>query len=84
MDKNTEKVLQRAEKIDPSRLKLEGEHKIPSEWARLAQEAETEGRWGDAHHYWVTGSTAHTRNKGQSKQMKIRAFKVFEKWQKNL
>lgn len=56
----------------------------PSEWAGLAQEAEKEERWGDAHHYWSAGSEAYTGNKWKSKAMKINAFKVFEKWLENL
>ena len=58
--------------------------KTPSQWAQLAQEAEKEERWADAHHYWCAGSTAYTRNPAKAKEFTINAFKVFEKWLENL
>jgi len=75
------KMPKRPEKYDPLDLRLRGEVKTPSQWAQLAQEAEKEERWGDAHYYWLAGSTAYTRNKEKSKQFQLNALQVFEKWQ---
>ncbi len=60
---------------------LEWETKSLSEWARLAQEAEKEERWSDAHYYWIKGSMACTEDKRKTREMQLNALKVFEKWQ---
>ena len=82
-EKYMENMPERPSKDDPLDLRLRGDSKTPSEWARLAQEAEKEERWGDAHYYWIAGSTAYTRNKKKSKQFQLNALQVFEKWQEN-
>ena len=63
---------------------LEWKAKSLLEWVRLAQEAEKEEKWSDAHYCWMKGSTAHTGNKRKIKEMQLNALKVFEKWQKNI
>jgi len=55
--------------------------KRPSEWATLALEAETDERWGDAHYYWLEGSTAYTDNPKKAREMQLKALEVFEKYQ---
>ena len=80
MDKDMEKTPKRPKKNDPLDLRLRGDSKTPSQWAKLAQEAETEERWGDAHYYWLAGSSAYTRNPEKSRIFKENALKSFEKW----
>ena len=76
-----ETVPKRPSKDDPLELRLRGGAKTPSEWATLAQEAETDERWGDAHYYWLAGSTAYTRNPKRAREMQLKALEVFEKYQ---
>ena len=54
------------------------------ECSRLAQEAEKEGKWGEAHHYWMRASMGSTANKQEIKRMQLNALRVFEKWQKSI
>jgi hypothetical protein len=63
---------------------LEWETQDLPECTRLAQEAEKEERWSDAHYYWMAGSTACTENKKKARQMQLNALQVFEKWQESI
>lgn len=57
------------------------EAKSLSQWVTLAQQAELEERWSDAHNYWLNGSMACTEDKMKTREMQLNALKVFEKWQ---
>jgi len=61
-------------KNEPLGLRTRGIIKTPLEWARLAQDAEKEERWGDAYHYRVAGSIAYTRNQEETKEMQLKSF----------
>jgi len=67
-------------KDDPLELRLRGGSKTPSEWATLAQEAESEERWGEAYYYWLASSTAYTRNPVKANKIQFNAFKAFALW----
>ena len=79
-----EKMPKRPENNDPLDLRLRGGSKTPSKWAKLAQEAEKEERWGDAYYFWLAGSTAYTRSRLKGSILKKNAENALEKWEKSI
>ena len=77
------KEPKRPQKNDPLELKLRGDGKTPSEWAKLATKAEEGENWGDAYYYWLAGSSAYTRSTAKAKQYKINAETALGKWREN-
>jgi hypothetical protein len=76
-----EKQPDRPSENDPLVLRLRGVHKTPSEWARLAQDAEKSERWGDAHYYWCAGCSEYTRSRSKGQKMMENAHRCLKKWE---
>lgn len=84
MREGTDKSPKMSENNGSLGLKLREVGKTPSQWAQLAQEAEKEERWSDAHYCWMAGSVANTRNSKKAKEMQLNAFQIFGKWQETI
>ena len=68
-------------KNDPLVTRILGGFKTPSQWARLAQDAEKEERWGDAYHYWLAAQSEYTRSVRKGNEMGQNAEKCLKKWE---
>ena len=79
--KNMENVPLRPSEDDPLTFRILGNSKTPSEWARLAQYAEKDKRWGDAYYYWKAGCSEYTRNVSKGQEMMEKSEKCLKKWE---
>ena len=67
-------------KEDPLLCRLLRKTKTPSQWKKIAEEAEEKGEYGDAHHYWTAAASEHTRSHDKRKLYKKYANECLIKW----
>ena len=83
-----EKLPPLPEKNCPLWDRVTGRTRMPSDWVKLAHNAEKDKRYGDAYYFWLEALAAYTRAGNKSKGItrvnawKTNAEKCLNKWKK--
>ena len=68
---------------NPIDLRISGEHKTPSQWAKIAKVAEENNKFGDAYYFWIAASSSYTRSPKKQKIYNERSLECLEKLKNN-
>ena len=68
---------------NPIEIRICGKFKTPSQWARIAEIAEKNNKFGDAYHYWLAGVSSYTRNSKKRKIYQQNSLECLKKWENN-